>query len=316
MSKCVITGGAGFIGSNLVRRLIGEGYEVTVIDNLSTGRIGNISDVLDEVRFVQGDIRDLDLLKLEFQGAEVVFHQAALPSVPRSIADPISTNSNNIDGTLNVMVAAKECRVIRVVLASSSSVYGDTEILPKTENMVANPLSPYAVTKYVGEIYAKVFAELYGLRTVCLRYFNVFGPYQDPNSQYAAVIPKFINLMIKGERPVIYGDGEQSRDFTYVDNVVEANLLAVKVRNVSSDVFNIGCGKRFTLNHLVEVLNELLGASIEPEYKVPRPGDVRHSMASIDKAREVLGYDPPVSFEEGLERTVSWFREKIQQEKV
>jgi UDP-glucose 4-epimerase len=291
--------------------LIEEDYEVTVIDNLSTGRIVNISDVLDGVRFVQGDIRDLDLLKLEFQGAEVVFHQAALPSVPRSIADPISTNSNNIDGTLNVLVSAKECRVRRVVLASSSSVYGDTEILPKTENMVANPLSPYAVTKYVGEIYAKVFAELYGLETLCLRYFNVFGPYQDPNSQYAAVIPKFINLMIKGERPVIYGDGEQSRDFTYVDNVVEANLLATKVPNVSGDVFNIGCGKRFTLNHLVEVLNELLGLSIEPAYVAPRPGDVRHSMASIDRAREVLGYDPPVSFEEGLEETVRWFMEQF-----
>lgn len=312
MSKYVVTGGAGFIGSNLVRRLIQEGHTVTVIDNLSTGRMGNLADVMDRARFVQGDIRDLDLLKLEFEDAEVVFHQAALPSVPRSIADPISTNCNNIDGTLNVLVAAKECRVRRVVLASSSSVYGDTEILPKIEDMVSNPLSPYAVTKYVGEIYARVFAELYGLETASLRYFNVFGPYQDPNSQYAAVIPKFINSMIKGERPVIYGDGEQSRDFTYVDNVVEANLLAAKVPNVSSEVFNIGCGKRFTLNHLVEVLNELLGTFIEPEYVAPRPGDVRHSMASIDKARQVLSYDPPVSFEEGLERTVSWFREKIQ----
>lgn len=312
LKHCVVTGGAGFIGSNLVRHLLRRANEVTVIDNLSTGCIENLSDVIDKVRFVQGDIRDLGLLRSEFQGIDIVFHQAALPSVPRSIADPISSNSSNIDGTLNVLVAAKDCGVSRVVLASSSSAYGDTQILPKTEDMQANPLSPYATTKFVGEIYARVFAGLYDIETVCLRYFNVFGPYQDPNSQYAAVIPKFISLMCHGLRPVIYGDGEQSRDFTYVDNVVQANLLAAKISKVSGEVFNVGCGRRYTLNELVRLLNRMLNTSLEPEYVSPRPGDVRHSMASIDKARNLLGYEPPVSLEEGLERTVRWFQKHNQ----
>ncbi len=306
----VVTGGAGFIGSNLARRLIREVDRVTVIDNLSTGHMESLSDILEEIHFVEGDIRDLNLLKSEFQGAEVVFHQAALPSVPRSIADPIPSNSNNIDGTLNVLVAAKDCGVRRVVLAASSSAYGDTQILPKAEDMEANPLSPYAVTKFVGELYARVFARLYDIETVCLRYFNVFGPYQDPNSQYAAVIPKFITLMCNGKRPVIYGDGEQSRDFTYVDNAVVANLLAAKAPNVSGEVFNVGCGKRYTLNELVRSLNRLCGTSLEPKYVDPRPGDVRHSMASIESARRLLGYSPPVSFEKGLERTVRWFQDE------
>lgn len=308
MAHYVVTGGAGFIGSNLVRRLLREADRVTVIDNLSTGHIGNLTDVFEDMRFVEGDIRDLDLLKSEFQGVDVVFHEAALPSVPRSITDPISSNSSNIDGTLNVLVAAKDCGVRRVVLAASSSAYGDTEVLPKQEEMAPNPLSPYAVTKYVGEVYAKVFANLYDIETVSLRYFNVFGPYQDPNSQYAAVIPKFVTLMCDGKRPVIYGDGEQSRDFTYVDNVVEANLLAAKAPNVSGEVFNVGGGKSHTLNELVRLLNELLSTSFEPEYVSPRPGDVRHSMASIDKARRLLGYSPSVAFEKGLEATARWFR--------
>ncbi|MBE3584478.1 MAG: SDR family oxidoreductase, partial [Limnochordaceae bacterium] len=260
-----------------------------------------------KIEFIQGDIRDLGLLRRAFAGAEVIFHEAALPSVPRSIADPLATNENNIDGTLNVLVAAKEMGVKRVVIAASSSAYGDTERLPKVENMPANPLSPYAVTKYVGELYGRVFSRVFGLETVSLRYFNVFGPRQDPASQYAAVIPKFILAMLRGEQPLIHGDGNQSRDFTYVDNVVEANLLAAKVPGIGGEVFNIGCGARFTLNELVAALNRILGTRITPRYGPPRPGDVRHSLASIEKAGKLLGYRPTVGFEAGLKRTVDWF---------
>lgn len=307
LGRCVVTGGAGFIGSNLVRRLVGCADEVVVLDNLSTGRIENLKGLESRVEFVQGDVRDAGLLNRLFKGAEVVFHQAALPSVPRSIQDPIASNASNVDGTLNVLVAAREAKVRRVILAGSSSVYGNTAALPKVEDMPTNPLSPYAVTKLVGELYGRVFTHVYGLETVTLRYFNVFGPRQDPNSQYAAVIPKFIMKMSRGEQPEIYGDGEQSRDFTYVENVVEANILAATVEGVAGEVFNIGCGERHTLNELVEKLNYLLGTTIEPKYGPPRPGDVRHSMASIEKATTLLGYRPLVSFDEGLRRTVEWF---------
>lgn len=243
MKHWLVTGGAGFIGSHLAGKIIGKCDKLTVIDNLSTGHLENLSEFKDEIEFIKGDIRDIDLLRNLFSGVEVVFHQAALPSVPRSVKDPIASNANNIDGTLNVLVAARDAGVRRVVCAASSSAYGDTEVLPKTEDMPSNPLSPYAVTKYVGELYAKVFSRVYGLETVCLRYFNVFGPRQDPNSQYAAVIPKFIIDMSKGEKPHIYGDGEQSLDFTYIDNVVEANLLAANAPGVSGEMFNIACGE-------------------------------------------------------------------------
>lgn len=307
MKRCVITGGAGFIGSNLARRLVTEGVSVVVVDNLSTGRRENLQGVEDDLDLVEADIRDLDTLRKAFSGAEVVFHEAALSSVPRSIADPLATNANNIDGTLNVLVAATEACVKRVVVAASSSAYGDTECLPKVEDMPANPLSPYAVTKYVGELYGRVFNRVFGLETVALRYFNVFGPRQNPGSQYAAVIPKFIQAMRCGEQPLIHGDGNQSRDFTYVDNVVEANLLAARLPGVGGEVFNIGCGARFTLNQLVAALNRILGTSIAPRYGPPRPGDVRHSLASIEKAGQFLGYYPVVDFESGLRRTVEWF---------
>ncbi|MCL4424808.1 MAG: NAD-dependent epimerase/dehydratase family protein, partial [Firmicutes bacterium] len=255
MNRLIVTGGAGFIGSNLTWRLVNEGAKVTVIDNLSTGRLENLAGLEKKIRFVNEDIRDLDLLKKLFVEAEIVFHQAALPSVPRSIKDPVASNANNIDGTLNVLVAAKEAGVRRVVLAGSSSAYGDTQILPKTEDMPGNPLSPYAVTKYVAELYGRVFARVYGLETVCLRYFNVFGPRQNPDSQYALFHPKFILAMLQGKRPPIHGDGEQSRDFTYVDNVVEANLLAARMEGISGETFNVGCGARYTLNDLVTRLN-------------------------------------------------------------
>jgi nucleoside-diphosphate-sugar epimerase len=307
LKHCLVTGGAGFIGSHLTTALVNKSFKVTVIDNLSTGHLENLSEVLDDITFIRGDIRDIELLKKSFKGVDVVFHQAALPSVPRSIKDPIVSNASNIDGTLNVLVAARDAGVKRVICAASSSAYGDTEVLPKSEEMPSNPLSPYAVTKYVGELYSKVFSRVYGLETVCLRYFNVFGPRQDPNSQYAAVIPKFIIAMSKGESPRIYGDGEQSRDFTYIDNVVEANLLAASASDVSGEVFNIACGERYTINGLVDKLNEIFETNIEPEYDPPRPGDVRHSMASIEKAEKFLGYKPVVTFQEGLRRTVEWF---------
>jgi nucleoside-diphosphate-sugar epimerase len=308
LKHCLVTGGAGFIGSQLTNELVKKCDRVTVIDNLSTGRLENLSEIMDDIEFIRGDIRDIDILKKLFKGVEVVFHQAALPSVPRSVKDPIASNASNIDGTLNVLVASRDAGVKRVVCAASSSAYGDTEVLPKTEDLPGNPLSPYAVTKYVGELYSNVFSRIYGLETVCLRYFNVFGPKQDPNSQYAAVIPKFIIAMSKGESPHIYGDGEQSRDFTYIDNVVQANLLAASAPDVSGEMFNVACGERYTINGLVDNLNEIFGTSIKPIYDPPRTGDVRHSMASIEKANKLFGYRPVVTFQEGLRRTVEWFK--------
>jgi len=307
----VVTGGAGFIGSHLARALLEQGRRVRIVDDLSTGQKARIDDLLvergDRCEFREQDIRDLDALADTFAGAEVVYHQAALPSVPRSVADPISSNAANVDGTLNVFVAARDAGVRKVVYASSSSVYGDSKELPKHESMPLDPLSPYAVTKCVGEMYGRVFSNLYGLGTVGLRYFNVFGPAQDPKSQYAAVIPKFITRMLAGESPVVYGDGEQSRDFTFIDNVVAANQCAA--RSAASGIaLNIACGDRFTLNQLVGALNEILGTSIEPVYEDPRPGDVKHSQAAIDRATEAIGFAPKIGFEEGLRRTVEFFR--------
>lgn len=310
MTHYLVTGGAGFIGSHITKKLLNKCDKVTVIDNLSTGNLDNLLEVSDDINFIRGDIRDIDLLIKSFNGVEVVFHQAALPSVPRSVKDPIASNASNIGGTLNVLVAARDAGVRRVVYAASSSAYGNTEVLPKSEEMPGNPLSPYAVTKYVGELYSKVFAKVFGLETVSLRYFNVFGPNQDPSSQYAAVIPKFIIVMSNGQSPHIYGDGEQSRDFTYIDNVVEANLLAANAPGISGEVINIACGGRYTLNGLVAKLNDIIGKNIKPIYDPPRTGDVRHSMASIEKAEKLLRYRPCVTFEEGLRKTVKWFSKK------
>ena len=307
--RLVVTGGAGFIGSNIVDRLVAEDNEVVVIDNLLTSKANNLKDVMSRIKFVNGDIQDLDLLAREFEGIDYVLHQAALASVPRSIENPIASNQNNIDGTLNVLVAARDAGVKRVVYAASSSAYGNTPTLPKHEGMTTDPLSPYAITKLVGEQYCKVFYEIYGLETVSLRYFNVFGPRQDPNSHYAAVIPKFITAMLNDERPVIFGDGEQSRDFTYVQNNVDANLLACTAPNAAGKMFNIACGERITLNQLVEVLNDILGKDIEPLYEEERAGDVKHSLADITLARDVLGYEPEYGFREGLVKTVEWFKQ-------
>lgn len=311
MAKFLITGGAGFIGSNIAEELIKRGEKVRIIDNFSTGKKENIEEFKDKIELIEGDLRDINDLKKAVEGVDYVLHQAALSSVPRSIKDPLSSNINNIDGTLNLLVVAKEVGVKRVVIASSSSVYGDTQVLPKTEDMMPNPLSPYAVTKYVEELYGKVFHNIYGLETVSLRYFNVFGPKQDPDSPYAAVIPRFITKILKGESPVIFGDGEQTRDFTYVSNVVEANILAAISENVGrGEVVNIACGESISLNQLVKKINEILETNVKPLYDKPRIGDVRHSLASIEKAKNLLGYRVSVKFEEGLKKTIDWYKKR------
>jgi UDP-glucose 4-epimerase len=307
----VVTGGAGFIGSHLSRALLAQGRRVRILDDLSTGKRERVAPLLERFgarcEFLEQDVRDLDALHDAFAGAEFVYHQAALPSVPRSVKDPVASNAANVDGTLNVLVAARDARVRKVVYASSSSVYGDSKDLPKRESMPFNPLSPYAITKCVGEMYGGVFARLYGLETVGLRYFNVFGPAQDPASQYAAVIPRFITRMLHDERPVIYGDGEQSRDFTYVDNVVAANQCAARSK-ASGIAVNVACGERYTLNRLVAILNGILGKRIEPLYEDARPGDVKHSQADVALAAEAIGFRPGTGFEEGLRQTVEFFR--------
>jgi len=309
LSKYLVTGGAGFIGSHIVDRLVKEGREVRVLDNLSTGKLSNIEHNLDKIEFVRESLTDLDAVKRAVEGVDCVLHQGAIPSVPRSVADPIGSNDAGINATLNLLVAAKDAGVRRLVYASSSSVYGDSPTLPKHEKMETNPLSPYAITKLAGEHYLRVFHDLYGLETVSLRYFNVFGPRQDPSNQYAAVIPKFITIMLRGERPTIYGDGLQSRDFTYVSNNVTANLLACEAPGIGGEVFNIACGERFSLLDLVETLNGILGTAIEPILEAERPGDVKHSQAEISKARERMDFQPGTSFHEGIEILVKWIKD-------
>lgn len=309
----IVTGGAGFIGSHLAGALLKRGRRVRIIDDFSTGRRNNLRLLEEEfagrLEVIRGDVRDLPGLKKFLQGAEVVYHQAAIPSVQRSVSDPLGTHTANVDGTLNVFLAARDCGVSRVVYASSSSVYGDSEELPKREEMYPLPMSPYGVSKLVSEFYGAVFSRLYNLPAVGLRYFNVFGPRQDPTSEYAAVIPRFITRMLDGKRPVIYGDGEQSRDFTFVENVVGANLRAGESDACGVSV-NIACGQRITLNQLVQSLNQILGTDFEALYEPPRPGDIRHSQADISRAEAVLGYRVEVPFEEGLRRTVRWFQEQ------
>jgi len=308
----LVTGGAGFIGSNIVRRLLTDGEKVRVLDDYSTGKRENLTG-LEGLEIIEGSLTDIRAMRAALAGVEFVLHQGAIPSVPRSVADPLLSNEANVSGTLTLLVEARTAGVKRVIFAASSSAYGDTEILPKEENMPADPLSPYAVGKYTGELYARIFANIYGLETVSLRYFNIFGPYQDPASEYAAVIPKFIQAMLKGEAPIIYGDGEQSRDFTYIDNAVEANLLACRSEEVGrGEVINVACGERYTLNELVAALNEILGTKLSPIYAESKPGDVKHSLAAIGRAKDLLGYDVKVDFREGLQRTVGWFRSKEQ----
>ncbi|HUI10812.1 MAG TPA: SDR family oxidoreductase [Bacteroidota bacterium] len=307
----LVSGGAGFIGSNLVEALVRGGHRVSVLDNLSTGKRENLATLGAQVDVIEGDIRHYHTVWEALQGIEVVFHQAALPSVPRSVRDPLTSNAVNVDGTLNILYAAKDAGVKRVVYASSSSVYGDTPELPKHEGMRPNPQSPYAVSKLAAEQYCGVFTRLYGLETVALRYFNVFGPRQDPSSQYSAVIPKFIRAILAGERPVIYGDGEQTRDFTFVANVVDANLRAASATGARGVAMNCACHDRVSLNQLVAEINAILGTSVQPTYAEPRPGDIKHSFAAIDLAQKEIGYAPSVPFREGLQKTVAWYREKL-----
>ncbi len=310
MATYLITGGAGFIGSNIAAELVKQGEEVRVLDNLSTGRRENIAALQDDIWLVAQDITDLEAIRPAFEGVDYVLHQAALPSVPRSVEDPIATTQANVNGTLNVLLAARDAGVERVVYASSSSVYGQNPDLPKHESMRPQPISPYAASKLTGETYAAAFYEVYGLETVSLRYFNVFGPHQDPASQYAAVIPIFVSQMLDGKPPMIFGDGEQSRDFSYVANVVHANLCAAQAEGAAGQVFNIACGQRSTLNQLVEYLNAILGTDFEPEYTSERAGDVKHSLADISAARGVLGYEPQVDFREGLDLAAQWYQER------
>ncbi|MDP2897166.1 MAG: SDR family oxidoreductase [bacterium] len=308
MAHYLVTGGAGFIGSSIAIELVRRGETVRIIDNLATGRKQNIENILDRVEFVEGDICDLETIRRAASGVDYVLHQAAIPSVARSVEDPVTTNSANVTGTLNVLLAARDARVKRLVFASSSSIYGDSPTLPKEESMCPNPLSPYAASKLIGEYYCKIFQSLFGLETICLRYFNVFGPRQDPTSHYAAVVPIFITSLASGRQPTVYGDGLQSRDFTFVENVIEANLRACAApKEATGQVYNVACGERFTLLDLLREIGKILNKKPQPVLEPARPGDVKHSLADISRARESLSFEPRVSFPEGLRRTVEWF---------
>jgi nucleoside-diphosphate-sugar epimerase len=307
--RYVVTGGAGFIGSNTVDELVRRGDSVVVLDDLSSGKEENLTEIRSKISFIKGSITDLETVRKAMHEADYVLHLAARASVPRSVKDPLETNKINVEGTLNVLVAARDAKVKRVVFAASSSAYGETPTLPKVESMRPEPISPYGVSKYVGELYAQTFGRVYGLENVCLRYFNIFGPRQDPASLYSGVLAKFCSAFLEGTPPVVFGDGEQSRDFTYVDNAVTANLLACETPNVSGKVFNIGAGGRVTLNETIAHLAKLTGAKLETKYEPAREGDIRDSQADITQARELLKYEPAVTFEEGLSRTLEWYRE-------
>lgn len=310
MEKYLVTGGAGFIGSNIVKKVLENNNFVRVVDNFSTGRRENIEEFLNNPNFelIEGDLTDLGVAREAVKDIDFVLHQAAIPSVQRSVEDPLKSNNANINGTLNMLVASKDAKVKRFVYAASSSAYGDNPELPKKENFPVMPISPYALTKYAGERYCQIFWRIYGLPTICLRYFNVFGPNQNPNSQYSAVIPKFIKALLKGEKPIIYGTGEQSRDFTFIHNVVSANLLSVKAEKGFGEVFNVACGDQISLNQLLEKLKEILKSDVKAEYKEARLGDVLHSRADISKAKEILDYLPKISISEGLIKTVDWYK--------
>ncbi|MCP4634405.1 MAG: SDR family oxidoreductase [candidate division Zixibacteria bacterium] len=310
----LVTGGAGFIGSNIVQRLIKDGKEVRIIDNFSSGMRSNIESLLNDIDFIEGDIRDFWTVVKAVKGVDYIIHQAALPSVPRSIDNPLTSNEVNINGTLNILEAAKFYNVKRVIYASSSSIYGDTEIMPKEESMPPSPLSPYAITKLAGERYCQIYHQLYGLETVALRYFNVFGPNQNPHSQYSAVVPKFILALFNGKSPIIHGDGTQSRDFTYIDNVVNANILACFVKDAVGHIINIACGMEYDLNMIFNKLNNIIGTDIKATYSAHKPGDVKRSLADISKAKVLLGYKPEIDLQEGLLRTVDYFKNNIEKE--
>jgi UDP-glucose 4-epimerase len=306
----LVTGGAGFIGSHVVERLCGEGHDVCVLDNFATGRRENLSGLADEIELIEGDLQSYERVHNAVSGCETVFHIGALPSVPRSIQDPLTSNASNVVGTLNVLLASRDSGVGRVIYASSSSVYGESAELPKREQMAPLPIAPYPVAKLAGEGYCRAFTRVYGLETVALRYFNVFGPRQDPLSEYAAVIPRFISAFLEDERPTVHGDGEQSRDFTYVDNAVQATLLAAEAEGVAGRTFNVACGERTTLNELLDELRRLTGKEIEAAYAEARPGDVRHSLADISEARRALDYEPAVDARAGIGEALAYYEEQ------
>ena len=311
MNRLLVTGGAGFIGSNICRRLVSKDCIVRVVDNLSTGHLGNLDGIIDKVEFIQADMGDPAVAGKAMNGIDVVLHQGAVPSVPKSVEDPATTHKHCVDATFNLLMAARDAGIKRFVYAASSSAYGESLTLPKVETMQTAPLSPYAAAKLVGEYYCKVFYAVYGLETVSLRYFNVFGPHQDPTSQYAAAIPAFVTSILKDTPPTIYGDGEQSRDFTYVDNVVAANLLASEAEATHGEVINIACGEQITINAVIEHINRCVGKNVKPLYVPNRPGDVKHSMADISLAEKVIGYKPVIQFAEGLEKAIEWYRQNL-----
>ena len=306
--RYLVTGGAGFIGSNTVDELVRRGHSVVVLDDLSAGKEENLAEVRSKITFVKGSITDMEAVQKAIHQAEYVLHLAARTSVPRSVKDPLETNRINVDGTLNVLVAARDNKVKRVVLAASSSAYGETPALPKVETMQPKPISPYGVSKYVSELYGQVFGRCYGLENVAVRYFNVFGPRQDPGSPYSGVLSKFATAFLEDSEPVVFGDGQQTRDFTYVDNAVQANLLACEAPGASGEVLNVGTGGRVSLNQTLEHLRRITGKNLEAKYEPAREGDIRDSQADISKARQLLGYEPTVLFEEGLERTFAWYQ--------
>jgi nucleoside-diphosphate-sugar epimerase len=307
--RYVVTGGAGFIGSNTVDELVRRGESVVILDDLSAGKEDNLADVRSKISFIKGSINDLEAVRRAMHEADYVLHLAARTSVPRSVKDPLETNRVNIEGTLNVLVAARDAKVKRVVLAASSSAYGETPTLPKVETMQPEPISPYGVTKYVCELYAQMFGKVYGLQNVCLRYFNVFGPRQDPSSPYSGVLAKFCTAFLEKAEPVVFGDGEQTRDFTYIDNVVQANLLACEAAAASGKVINIGTGARISLNETLQLLREISGNDLQAKYDSLRDGDIRDSQADVTLSRELLKYEPTVDFAEGLRRTFEWYQE-------
>lgn len=312
MGLSLITGGGGFIGSNMVRFLLEKGQQVRVLDNFETGKRENLTEVKGRIEVIEGDIRDMDIVRKAVHGAEVIYHLAALGSVPRSIKDPATTNDVNVNGIFNMLMAAREAKARRFVFASSSSVYGQSEVLPQHEGLPLAPISPYGASKAIGEIYCRTFYETYGLETVCLRYYNVFGPRQDPASQYAAAIPLFVSALLRNQSPTIFDDGEQSRGFTYIENVMQANWKAANAAKTNGEVMNISTANAVTVNTVVQVIQKLMGKEhIRPKYTAPRPGDIKHSLADISRARKTIGYEPLVSFEEGIQKAIRWYMENL-----
>ena len=312
MGLSLITGGAGFIGSNMVRFLLEKGQKVRVLDNFETGKRENLTEVADQIELIEGDIRDMDTVRRAAAGAEVVYHLAALGSVPRSVKDPATSHDVNVNGIVNMLIAARDAKARRFIFSSSSSVYGQSKVLPQHEGLPLAPISPYGATKAAGEIYCRTFYETYGLQTISLRYYNVFGPRQDPTSQYAAAIPLFVSAFLRDKAPTIFDDGQQSRGFTYIDNVTEANWLAANMKEAHGEAVNISTKSAVTVNTVVNVIRKLMGKeNIKPVYAPPRPGDIKHSLADITRAKEVIGYEPFISFEEGITKAIDWYRENL-----